>query len=58
MNNELILDNNNTEVDKNFMNRKKCKKCNNNLSLKKKKISLMVYYNEYNKRREWPKTSI
>ena len=30
----------------------------NNLSLKKKKIkSLMVYYNEYNKRREWPKTS-
>ena len=30
----------------------------NNLSLKKRKIkSLMVYYNEYNKRKEWPKTS-
>jgi len=30
----------------------------NKLSLKKKKIkSLMVYYNEYNRRREWPKTS-
>ena len=56
--NELILNNENTEVDKSFYEPEEKNVKYNNLSLKKKKIkSLMVYYNEYNKRREWPKTS-
>jgi hypothetical protein len=49
--NKKIVDTNNN-IDKELNN--KYKKVN----LKKNKIkSLMVYYNEYNKRREWPKTS-
>ena len=44
--------NNNLNLNKNIQ-KKYCK-----VSLKKNKTkSLMVYYNEYNKRREWPKTS-
>ena len=56
--NDIIIDNNKPlhidnitpEIEKNIKYDK--------LSLKKKKIkSLMIYYNEYNKRREWPKSS-
>ena len=54
--NDIIIDNNiqvdnvREEIEKNIKYDK--------MTIKKKKIkSLMIYYNEYNKRREWPKSS-
>lgn len=45
------------ENEEKFENKKKNIQYNN-MGLKKKKVkSLMVYFNEYNKRREWPKNS-